>query len=347
VPEPLRREDRESEHMIKRITRRTILKTTAGAVLAGTALGRPRSARAATKIRFVTNFYAEQAHGGNYQALATGLYERAGLDVTIVQGGPQINAMQLMLGGNVDIIMGKCTTVLNGVENDVPTITVAASYQWELQGLMTHADVNALADIKTRKVMMTTSGRTNYWPWLKKKYGFTDDQAMPYTNNLQPFFVDNNISVAALASDEPYVATENKVPVKFFAFLKEGWPPYGAPLVTTQDFLGKNRGAVAAFVRASLEGWKSYMANPAPGNALIKAENPKMSDGEIDFGVRVFKDLKVIEGGDAATLGIGIMTDARWREIRDFMVEAQLLKAATDWKAAYTTEFVKDLRIMM
>jgi NitT/TauT family transport system substrate-binding protein len=333
--------------MIKHITRRTILKTTAGAALAGTALGRTRLARAATKIRFVTNFYAEQAHGGNYQALATGLYERAGLDVTIVQGGPQINAMQLMLGSNVDIIMGKCTTVLNGIENNVPAITVAASYQWELQGLMTHVDINAIADLKTRKVMMTSSGRTNYWPWLKKKYGFTDDQAMPYTNNLQPFFFDNNISVAALASDEPYVAEENKVSVKFFAFLKEGWPPYGAPLVTTQDFLSKNRSAVAAFVRASLEGWKSYMADPAPGNALIKAENPKMRDGEIDFGMRTFKDLKVIEGGDAATMGIGVMTDARWKEIRDFMVDAQLLKPSTDWKAAYTTEFVKDLRIMM
>jgi NitT/TauT family transport system substrate-binding protein len=333
--------------MIKHVTRRAILKTTAVAALAGVSLGRPRPARAATKIRFVTNFFAEQAHGGNYQALADGLYQKAGLDVTIVQGGPQINAMQLMLGGNVDIIMGKCTTVLNGIENGIPAITVAASYQWELQGLMTHVDVNSIADLKTREIMMTTSGRTNYWPWLKKKYGFTDGQAMPYTNNLQPFFVDNNLAVAALASDEPYVAQENKVPIKFFAFSKENWPPYGAPLVTTRDFLGKNREAVAAFVRASLEGWKSYMANPAAGNALIKAENPKMTDGELAFGNKIFKELKVIEGGDAATMGIGIMTDQRWKEIRDFMVEAQLLKPETDWKAAYTTEVVKDLHIMM
>ena len=93
----------------------------------------------------------------------------------------------------------------------------------------------------------------------------------------------------ALASDEPYVAREANVRVKFFPFLREGWPPYGAPLVSSTDFLNKNREAVAAFVRASLEGWKSYMTDPAPGNALIKAENPKMKDGEIDFGNQIFR----------------------------------------------------------
>jgi NitT/TauT family transport system substrate-binding protein len=331
--------------MMHTITRRTML-TAAGAVIGGAAV-RLRPAYAATKVRFLTNFFAEQAHGGNYQALATGLYEKAGLDVTIVQGGPQINAMQLLLGGNVDIIMGKCTTVLNGIENNVPAITVAASYQWELQGMMTHADVNAMEDLKTRKIMMTTSGRTNYWPWLRKKYGFTDDQAIPYTGNLQPFFVDPDTAVVSLASEEPHVAAEAKVPVKFFSFLKEGWPPYGAPLVTTRDYLDKNRATVAAFVRASLEGWKSYMRDPKPGHALIKAENPKMKDAELEFGDKVFRELKVIDGGDAATLGIGIMTQARWQAIRDFMVEAQLLKPTTDWNAAFTTDLVKDLHITM
>ena len=115
----------------KGISRRTLLKSAAGAAIAGSVLVRARPARAATKIRFLTNFFAEQAHGGNYQALAVGLYQKAGLDVTIMQGAPQLNAMQLMLGGNVDIIMGKCVTVLNGIENGVPAITVAASYQWE------------------------------------------------------------------------------------------------------------------------------------------------------------------------------------------------------------------------
>lgn len=329
------------------ISRRTVLTSAAGMAVAGIAGVVPRPARAADKVRFLTNFYAEEAMGGNYQAKATGLYDAAGLDVEVRQGGPQLNAMQLLLGGEVDIIMGKDLTVLSSIEKGVPVITVAASYQWELQGMMTHPDVNSFADLKTHKIMMSTSGRTNYWPWLKKRFGYTDEQALPYTNNLQPFLADKNLAVVALASDEPFVARKEGAEVKFLPFLREGWPPYGAPLVTTHDFLAKNCQAVARFVRASLEGWKSYFANPAPGNAAIKADNPKQSDALMSFGLQTMKDLKVIHGGDAATMGIGIMTEARWQKTRDFMVEFQLLKPNTDWKSAFTTEFVKDLHIMI
>lgn len=54
----------------------------------------------------------------------------------------------------------------------------------------------------------------------------------------------------------------------------------------------------------------------------------------------------MITGRDAATQGIDVMTDARWRKTRDFMVEVGLLKADVDWKRAYTTQFVKDLKVM-
>ena len=63
-------------------------------------------ARAATKIRFLTNWFAEAEHGGFYQAKANGLYDKAGLDVTIKMGGPQVNGSQLLLAGDTDFMMG-------------------------------------------------------------------------------------------------------------------------------------------------------------------------------------------------------------------------------------------------
>src|ERR1700735_1014700 len=67
--------------------------------------GRTPPAGAATKVRFLTNWFAEAEHGGFYQAKATGLYEKAGLDVDIQMGGPQVNGMQLLAGGDADIIV--------------------------------------------------------------------------------------------------------------------------------------------------------------------------------------------------------------------------------------------------
>jgi NitT/TauT family transport system substrate-binding protein len=102
------------------------------------------------------------------------------------------------------------------------------------------------------------------------------------------------------------------------------------------------------FVRASLEGWKSYLTgDPSPANALIRANNPQMSDGNIAFAIRRLNELKMANGGDAATMGIGVMTDTRWKATDDFMVSAGLLPKGVDWKKAYTTQFVKGLKIMM
>src|SRR5262249_44596117 len=111
-------------------------------------------------------------------------------------------------------------------------------------------------------------------------------------------------------------------PVKFFLFARDGYPPYGTTMVTTRGFVDRNPDVVALFVKASLEGWKSYITNPTPGNALIKADNPKMSDEQITFVIEQLKALKVLDGGDAQAMGIGIITEARWNATYDFRVAA-------------------------
>src|SRR5882757_3731960 len=96
---------------------------------------------AADKVSFLTSWFAQAEHGGFYQAKATGLYEKAGLDVTIKMGGPQVNAMQLLLAGETDIMMGYDLQVLRALEQGLPVITVGTSFQYDLQGMMTHTDV--------------------------------------------------------------------------------------------------------------------------------------------------------------------------------------------------------------
>jgi NitT/TauT family transport system substrate-binding protein len=118
-------------------------------------------------------------------------------------------------------------------------------------------------------------------------------------------------------------------------------------MVTTRAMIAKNPDAVAGFVKASLQGWKDYIGNPGPANALIKTDNPKMTDDRIAFAIAEMKRLKVLNGDAAATEGIGIMTEARWNKTYDFLVKADLLKASTDWKKAFTLDYVKDLHIMM
>src|SRR6478609_486019 len=97
-------------------------------------------ANAADKVTFLTSWYAQAEHGGFYQALAEGIYQKHGLDVTIRMGGPQVNGMQLLASGQADFFMGYDLQVLKSVEQGIPATTVAASFQTDAQGMMTHTD---------------------------------------------------------------------------------------------------------------------------------------------------------------------------------------------------------------
>lgn len=301
-------------------------------------------AHAQDKVTFLTSWYAQAEHGGYYQAVATGIYRKYNLDVTIKMGGPQVNGVQLLAADQADFLMGKDFQVLNGIQSGVPMVTVAAVFQKEPQGMVTHPDVNSLADLKGKTIYLATSGRTSWFPWLKAKYDLSEGQTRPYTFNMQPFFADKNTVQQGYPGSEPFTAQQAGQKVKFFLFADEGYPPYGNTIVAMKKTVAAKPEMVQRFVKATLEGWKSYLQDPAPGNALIKKDNPKMDDATLAYGVKVMKDLHFFDGGDAAKQGAGIMTDARWQKTYELMVASELLKPMPNWKDAYTLQFVKDLK---
>ncbi len=305
------------------------------------------SAVAQDKVTMLTSWYAQAEHGGFYQALATGLYKKANLDVTIRMGGPQINGMQILGAGQTDFLMSYDFSVLKALEAGLDATTVATSFQFDLQGLVTHDDVKDLESLKGKTILVATAGRTSWWPWMKARYGYEDGQTRAYTFNLQPFLADKNTAQQAYMSSEPFAASSQGAKVKFFLFADHGFPPYGSTIVTTRKMVQEKPDVVQRFVKASLEGWKSYLkGDPAPGNALIKKDNPNMKDEQIAFAIKRLNETEALGRGDAKTGGIGVMSDERWKKTYDFMVGEKLLNPSVDVKKAYTLQFVKDLKIM-
>lgn len=317
--------------------RRTVI---AGALL-GLATVISSTSFAADKLVLQTTWYAQAEQGGYYQALAQGIYKKYGLDVDIKIGGPQVNNMSLLLSKRADIIINYDLQVLKGIESNFPIKAVAAPFQFDPQGVLTHSDVKSLADLKGKTILVSTSGQASWWPWLKGKYKLDAAQARPYTFNMQPFLAGKNVAQQAYATSEFFQAKKAEPSSHFFLFADAGYPAYGGILVTRNDVIQNKPEVLRRFVQASMEGWKNYLADPRLGNSIIKKENPNMNDELLTFAVGQMRKLKLIDGGDAKTQGIGVMTDARWKATRDFMVSAGLLNTKTNWKTAYTTQFIK------
>jgi NitT/TauT family transport system substrate-binding protein len=255
--------------------------------------------------------------------------------------------MQVLLGGEADIIMSYDITILNALEKGAPIKAFFTSFQFDLIGLMTRPDVKSLEELKGRKIYFGANGYSSYWPWLKRRFGYTDDMAAPKGPSLETFFNDPGSAVAGYLTAEPFLAVQRNVPVKFFLFADQDYPPYANTMATTTSYLKDNSDVVARFTRASIEGWRDYLRDPTAGNLLIKTLNPRMPAEHIAYSLAKMREVKAVEGGDAATAGIGIMTEARWKKTAEFLVQANLLKADTDWKQAFTTDYIKDIKITM
>lgn len=300
------------------------------------------------KFVYMTNWYAQAEHGGFYQAVATGLYKKHGLDVSIKMGGPQVNITQMMAAGQADCVMGSSDLQMVQMrEGGVPVTTVAAVFQKDPQVLIAHEDVKRFEDLKGKTILIAASAQRGYWPWLKAKYGFTDSQTRPYTFNIQPFLVDKNSAQQGYLTSEPFVIQKAGVKANTLMFSDQGFPAYATTISCMDKTVKERSKAVQAFVTASMEGWKSYLADPAPANALIKKDNPNMTDEQLAYSVGKLKEMNMVSGGDAAKLGIGVMTDARVKASYDFLVSAKLIDPAKVKQAdAYNLSLIQNIKVL-
>ena len=305
----------------------------------------PAGAQAPDKVTFGTNWVAQAEHGGYYQALADGTYRKYGLDVTILPGGPNANNRILLPVGKIDFYMSaNLLQAFDAVEQNIPTVAVAASFQKDPQVLMAHPGqgIDKFEDLKKLTILVSKEGMAGYYQWLKKDYGFTDAQVRPYTFNPQPFLADKRMAMQGYVTSEPYaVETQGKFKPVIFLLADQGFSTYSTLIETRRDLVEKKPDLVQRFVDASAIGWANYIyGDNRAANELIKKHNPEMTDALLAYSIDKMKQYGIVDSGDSLKLGIGAMTDARVKDFFDKMARSGVVKPGLDYRRAYTLQFV-------
>jgi NitT/TauT family transport system substrate-binding protein len=327
---------RQDHRNISVLTRRTMIASTAvsAAMLGSCSQPNSTASTGKTRIRFATDWRAQAEQGGFYQALARGFYADAGLDVSLIQGGPAVNVPQLLEAGAIEMGLGSnAPIVLSMAAAGAKAKAVMASFQKDPQVLITHprSDIKQLADMKGKPIMLADASITAFWPWLKAKYGFTDDQVRKYTFNAAPFLADKNAIQQGYVTSEPYtLKTQGKIEPQVFLLADSGYPGYAAMTLVSESFVSANPAAVTAFVAATIAGWKDYLrGDPTPGDALIVKDNADMTPDLLAQAREKLLSYKIVEAEDGS---IGSMTMARWTEFFDIMVAASVVAADLKWQ---------------
>ncbi|MCE2645581.1 MAG: ABC transporter substrate-binding protein [Burkholderiaceae bacterium] len=269
------------------------------------------------KAVFATNWKAQAAHGGFYQALVDGTYDKFGLAVELRQGGPQVNNRPLLPAGRIDFLMtGNLLHSFDNVKQGVPAAPVA---------------------------LIAKDGQFTWWQWLKVRHGFRDEALRPYNFNLGPFLANPRAIQQGYSVAEPiYVKKQGGFEPVVHLLADHGFSTYSTLIETRADTVARRPEFVQRFVDASILGWVNYLyGDRKAANALMLKENPEMTEEEIEASVALMKRQGIVDSGEALGRGIGAMNSARVREFFDSMVRAGLYKAGeVDLTKVADTRFV-------
>ncbi|MBO6503559.1 MAG: ABC transporter substrate-binding protein [Kordiimonadaceae bacterium] len=314
-----------------------ILASTAWAALFFAASASPQELG---EITFATDWKAQAEHGGFYQAVAKGFYEKRGLKVKIRPGGPGSDNPRLIAAGALDIAMASNSfQPVNLIASGADVKVVMTSFQKDPQVLMVHPHVQAssIADLKGMPVFISDAARAAFWPWLEARFGFEPRQVRKYNYSLAPWLVNKDTVQEGYLSSEPFTASKEGVTPKVFLFADAGYPGYAGMVMVRGEYLRGNRSAVQAFVDASIEGWTDYLwGDPQAGNALILQDNPEMTEELLAFAIQSMKSNKMI--GDKGS--VGRMTSERWKAFYEEMSALNAVTSDVDVEKAFTLEFV-------
>jgi NitT/TauT family transport system substrate-binding protein len=296
-----------------------------------------------TAVTFGTNWVAQAEHGGYYQSVVDGTYAECGLDVTILPGGPQVNNSAQLIAGRIQFYMGGTLGPMSAVNEGVPMVILAASFQKEPQILMTHPGaISSFDEISTLdQLIIGDEGFVTYFKYFEKANGWDPAKRVPYTFNPAPFISNPMSAQQGYITSEPFaVEKEGGFKPDIWVLADNGYTSYSTTIVGMRDYVEANPEAVKCFVDGTAKGWANFLyGDNAAALAKIKEDNPEMSDDKLAFSIATMKEYGIVDSGDTLTMGIGAMTDARMEDFFTKMVDVGVLPVELDYKQAYTLEF--------
>ena len=171
-----------------------------------------------------------------------------------------------------------------------------------------------------------------FWVWLKSKYKFNDKQIRRKTFSLAPFLVNKDAILQGYLTSEPYlVEKELGETPNIFLLSDYGFPGYGAMILARNDIIENNPEIVAAFVEASILGWRKYIfEDPKAGNQLIMRENKEMTEEIIFLAINKMKRFNLVSKKSDLS-DVGVMEDERWEDFFKTMADFNVYDKILNW----------------
>jgi NitT/TauT family transport system substrate-binding protein len=269
----------------------------------------------AEKVSIALNWVPEPEFGGIYAARESGAFAKHDLDVDIKPGGAGAPTWQQVASGKVEFGVASADEVVIARANGADIVAFFTIYQICPQGIMVHESrgLKSIGDVFSNPGTLAMEVGLPYGKFLQKKFGFDKIKRIPYDGGIGNFLADKNFSQQCFVFSEPLIARKQGSDPQTFLISDAGYNPYTGVVIVSGDYARKNTKVVSEMAEALRDGWRAYLDDPKPANAVMGKINKTMDQETFAAVAEAQKPL--VETDETKKNGLGTMTTDRWEEL--------------------------------
>lgn len=319
------------------------IKTSILALSASLALAAGGPASAAERVSLMLDWIPTGDYAPYYAGIATGIYQRNGIELRITRGNGSGDTLTKLAGGAADIGMADISALFTARQRgNMPVKMIASVYAHSPHSLFVRKDsgITSFSGLEGRRIGIT--------PGNSHRLYFPAVAAAAHTdpNKIEWVTVDGSSMAALLISGRidaaPFYSTnfyyQNKQAMRagrelaFLPFVEAGFSIYSLSFHATEATIRNRPDMLRNFLKATREAWVAARANP---QATCEAHVRMVPEVALDDCLGSLNaTLGFIFTDHSAAVGLGGINDERLGKTYEVVAAAQGLDAQLNPRSA-------------
>jgi len=278
---------------------------------------------------------------GFYAADQNGYYAAEGLDVSFLEGGPDVDLLAPVVDGTAQFGIDGADVLIAARAEGKPVRAVATIYRRSPLAFVARADsgITQPKDLVGQNILTSPSGTLALRAMMARVGIGPDQYIVEYRSKDVALFASGEFPVwGVYLTGSIYLLKDAGYELNIIYPDDYGVHFYADTIFATDDFIAANAELVLRFLRATLKGWTYAVENSDAVGSMVLQYNSD-ADAEVET-VKMEASLPLIHTGQDQ---IAWMRAEVWQGMHDILLEQGILDEPLDMDKVYTMEFLHEI----
>ena len=294
-----------------------------------------------TPVTVQLSFLHQAEFAGFYAAEQLDYYEEEGLQVTFIEGGPEVNFITPVADGTAQFGVAQPADLILARAAGDPVRSIAVIYRHSpiIFFALRDSGITRPQDFIGKKIRSTTTIDQTLRAMMSRLDIEPDQYEIVYLPSNPALFASGEVPVWGGLMNLFLLEVQHAGhPINIIYPDDYGIHFYGNSLITTDDLIQKDPDLVQRFTRATLKGWTYVVENPQTTGEFVQKYNPQ-TNPQLE-NEKMIASIPLVNTGEDF---IGWMKPEVWAHMEQTLREQGVLTDPLDLEEVYTLRFLQEI----